>query len=738
MQPQVELQQDLILVGGGHTHALVLRMLAMEPITGLRITLISPSSHTPYSGMLPGLVAGHYSFEQTHIDLARLCQWAGVRFIESEVTALDPKNKRLSLAGRSSIEYDLVSLDIGSQPELDSVPGAREHSIPVKPVAGLWHRWRELDPRIGEQNETRKITVVGGGAGGVELALAMAHALNDQTVKVTLVCGAAQLLTGYNRGARSAVMAALKRHEVNVLLDSRVINVQERRFTLADGSAHDFDELFWCTGASASPWVAASGLGCDDRGFLQITDALHSIDDDCVFGAGDIATQVNHPRPKAGVYAVRQAPVLAYNLRAKLLGNRLKQHKPQQHFLSLVSLGDRQAVADRGPFSATGYWVWRWKDRIDREFMGRFEGLPEMFDSGKGDVIPGAYEEAGKPQCGGCGAKVGATGLSAALMVLAENYPGVSMPPGEGDDASLIPGAGKKPLVQSLDILRQITADPWIMGRIAANHALSDLYACGAYPVSALAAITLPFARASLLQRELEQILAGALHEFSQVDCTLTGGHSMQGPELQVGFTVNGRAMQASGEFMPKRGARSGDLLILTKPLGTGVLFAAHMQQLADGRDVSEAVATMLQSNAGAAAQAVARGATACTDVTGFGLAGHLLEMLTDDQQATVLLESLPQLPGVAGHLAAGVRSTMHEVNAASALMSMDPGLLSVVSAADIVFDPQTSGGLLIAVEATTSASLLEGLFEAGYKHAAVIGEISQRPEGASAAVIIS
>ena len=140
MQPAPDVARDLVLVGGGHSHALALRMLAMRPVAGLRITLISPASHTPYSGMLPGLVAGHYRFAQTHIDLARLCQWAGARFISAEVTAIDPAARRLSLAGRPGIDYDLVSIDIGSQPELDPVPGAREHAVPVKPVAGLWQR----------------------------------------------------------------------------------------------------------------------------------------------------------------------------------------------------------------------------------------------------------------------------------------------------------------------------------------------------------------------------------------------------------------------------------------------------------------------------------------------------------------------------------------------------------------------------------------------------------------------
>ena len=164
MQAPVEIHRDLVLVGGGHAHALALRMLAMRPIEGLRITLISPASHTPYSGMLPGLVAGHYRFEETHIDLSRLCQWAGVRFVAAEVAGLDPARRSLALAGRPAVEYDLLSLDIGSQPELDSVPGAREHAVPVKPVAGLWHRWQDLETRLAAGGDANpRIAVVGGG-----------------------------------------------------------------------------------------------------------------------------------------------------------------------------------------------------------------------------------------------------------------------------------------------------------------------------------------------------------------------------------------------------------------------------------------------------------------------------------------------------------------------------------------------------------------------------------------------
>ncbi len=495
MQSPVALHRDLVLVGGGHSHALALRMLAMRPLQGLRITLISPASHTPYSGMLPGLVAGHYRFEDTHIDLARLCQWAGVRFLAAEVTALDPVQRRLSLAGRPDVEYDLLSIDIGSQPELESVPGARAHAVPVKPVAGLWQRWRQLEERILGGDGGRRIAVVGGGAGSVELALAMAHRLQGRELTFDLWCGADEILQNYNGRARAAVMRALAESGVRVHLDARVEAVTAGRLAIAGGGEAPFDELFWCTGAAAAPWIAASGLATDPGGFLQVRNTLQSLDDERVFGAGDIATQVDHPRPKAGVYAVRQGPVLARNLRAILLGRPLKQHRPQRRFLSLVSLGERRATADRGPFSATGAWVWRWKDRIDRRFMHRFAALPGSMPIRHWGRLPELSGDSQLP-CGGCGAKVGADSLSVVLDQLRADYPAHCCPDGSVEDAVPIPASG--PILQSLDLLRELVADPWLMGRIAANHALSDLYACGVRPVSALAAVTLPFAAARI------------------------------------------------------------------------------------------------------------------------------------------------------------------------------------------------------------------------------------------------
>lgn len=710
-------------MGGGHAHALALRMLAMRPIPGVRITLVSPASHTPYSGMLPGLVAGHYRFEETHIDLARLCQWAGVRFVESSVIALDPDQRLISIAGRPPLAYDLLSLDIGSQPELDSVPGAREHAVPVKPVAGLWQNWQRWQAQV--DGREARVAVVGGGAGSVELVMAMATCLAGRKLQFALYCGAADILPEYSRGARAAVRRGLDALGIDVHCNARVAGVDQRKLQFESGhEPAQFDRLFWCTGAVAAPWVAESGLATDDRGFLLIRDTLQALDDESIFAAGDIAVQVNHPRPRAGVFAVRQAPVLAHNLRCRLLSLPLKNHRPQRRFLSLLSLGGKRAVADKHGLAASGDWVWRWKDRIDRRFMALFESLPPM-PSAPEDALPSG--EAVQAPCGGCGAKVGGDSLRAALAALSDRYPQHCPRSVSSDDAAIVSSHG--PIMQSVDVLRAMVGDPWLMGRIAANHALSDLYAVAARPLSALAVITLPFATETLLQRELQQVLAGALHELSAVDCVLLGGHSMQGQELSVGFVVNGQAAAKDHALLPKQGLQPGDQLVLCKPLGSGALFAAHMQLQADGRDLAAAIDEMLKSNLVAGRLAVEHGASAATDITGFGLAGHLREMLAAGQGAQLLSESIPALAGAKAALSKGVTSTMQDSNRAAA-GRLDYGNTADKAAVELLFDPQTSGGLLIGIAQPRVEDLCSALRAADYADVAVIGAVTKSATG--------
>jgi selenide,water dikinase len=441
-----------------------------------------------------------------------------------------------------------------------------------------------------------------------------------------------------------------------------------------------------------------------------------------VFGAGDIATQINHPRPKAGVYAVRQGPVLTENLLALAAGRDLRSHQPQDGFLSMLALGPKRAVAHRNGLSVSGDWVWRWKDHIDQSFMRRFSELPER----RMGRTAGAPATDAQAPCGGCGAKVSGDALHDVLAELGRLYPELSPAAESRDDVAIVDAP--TPLMQSLDALRALVDDPWRMGRIAAQHALSDIYASGGRPHSALALVTLPFAAPALLRRDLRMVLAGALSVFQESGCRLLGGHSMQGPELQLGFAVNG--VLSEGQPLHKQGARDGDLLLLTKPLGSGALFAAHMQARADGRQVDRALSILEQSNARAADIARRYQARALTDVTGFGLAGHLLEMLGDGLSARIRIDALPLLPGALAAMEAGIFSTLHEPNrdAVGARVSLPP---SAPVSAQLLFDPQTSGGLLMALDPGQVEGARAALRESGMC-AALLGEVRGGAEGNS------
>ena len=704
----VDATRDLVLLGGGHTHALALRMLAMKAPTATRITLVSDTDFAPYSGMLPGLVAGHYRFEEAHIDLRRFCSARGIRFVKAAATGIDRERRRVLLAGRPALEYDILSINIGAQPEL-SVPGAREHAVPVKPVGSFYQRWLKLEKRVRKGSQPR-ILLVGGGAGSVELALAMRHRLGE-AAGIGLISGDS-LLPGYNRRARDTVRRHLEAGRVELLENSRVTGVTEASVEIGDVSEY-CDELIWCTGVVPVDWLADTGFETDERGFLSVADSLELVGESGVFAAGDVAVQRNHPRPRAGVYAVRQAPVLAHNLAAALRGQPLKQHRPQRRFLSLLSLGDRLAVADKGPFSASGAWAWRWKDRIDRKFMDQFsEPPPPMAPPTPSDEM----------HCGGCGAKLPASILREALASVAAAQPGTVSLKRLKDDAAVLDWPADT-LVQTVDTLREFVADPWLMGRITALHALSDIYAMGAVPHSAQVNVCLPYASANLQRRELEQLLFGLALELQGANCALVGGHSMEGPELSLGLAVNGSL--AAKTVLGKTGASAGDKLVLTKPLGTGVIFSAAMTGNAGGDSIAAAIDSMLRSNRSAADLARQFGASASTDITGFGLAGHLLEMLGKRQRA--VLTEVPALPGAESLVLAGHRSTLHEGNLAALV---DP-VFSRKKAppADawpaLLCDPQTSGGLLIAISESSCGALMSALEGAGDRPT-VVGEVRE------------
>ncbi len=730
MRPAVPIAQDLVLVGGGHAHVHVLKRFGMRPAAGVRLTLIARDIETPYSGMLPGYVAGLYDVAECHIDLVRLARFAGARLIHAEAMGLDRGARHVLCHPHPPIRYDVVSLDIGSTPRLDDVPGAAEHTVSVKPIARFAERWEALIERARDLAGLR-LAIVGGGAGGVELALAAHHRLAgilDTAPEITLVTRDA-LLPSHNARVRRLFARLFAERGIRAVTETPIARVEPGRLIAADGSAIEFDEALWVTDAAGAPWLAATGLPLDKRGFVVVDENLRSPADDAIFAAGDIATMPAHPREKAGVYAVRHGPPLADNLRRALAGRNLRRAVPQKRALALIGTGDGKAVASRGPFTAYGKSLWWLKEWIDRRWMRRYTELPDMV-GGEG------LESEHAMRCGGCAAKVPAEVLARVLARLDPAASGkvandrVTIGLASPDDAALVSFPGAPPLLQTVDFFRAMVDDPYLFGRIAANHALGDIYAMGGTPDTALAIATVPPARPVIVEQDLFHMLKGATEILDAAGAVLVGGHSAEGAELALGFAVTGRT--DPGNLLRKGGLRPGDRLVLTKPLGTGVILAAEMRRLAPARSVAAAIAAMQQSAAAASACFVAHGATACTDVTGFGLLGHLGEMLaasgTPELRVGARLdpEEIPALDGALALLATGLTSSLHGANLA-ALSALAPGEADRDPAlAALLIDPQTAGGLLAGVPAERAAACRDELCRLGYR-AAEIGVVVER-----------
>ena len=370
------LLKDLVLVGGGHTHVHVLRRFGLKPMPGVRLTLIGRDVETPYSGMIPGFVAGHYTFEECHIDLAWLCASTGARLIQDEATGIDCARHQVLLKDGPAVSYDLLSIDVGSAPNLETIPGARQWATPVKPIAELARHWMDFLGRMKTWLGPLDVTVIGGGAGGVEVALAIDHRLRavakGAQVQVTVVTKD-EILTGQAAAARRRMRAIFQRRGLRLLEKAATVQIERGAVQLESGKWLHADAVFVVTEASAAPWFAETGLPLDKRGFLAIEDTLRSTGDERVFAVGDCSTVLKHPRPKAGVFAVRQGPPLVENLRRVLLGQALEPFVPQTRYLSIIGTGDGRAVATRGEWAIEGVWVWRWKDHVDRKWIRLYQ-----------------------------------------------------------------------------------------------------------------------------------------------------------------------------------------------------------------------------------------------------------------------------------------------------------------------------------------------------------------------------
>ena len=741
--------KDLVLVGGGHSHVAVLRAFGMRPLPGVRITLISRDTQTPYSGMLPGFIAGRYSVDEAHIDLVPLSRFAGARFIKGEVTGLDPASRTILFADRPPVSYDILSINTGSTPSTRGASDPEAALIPVKPIDRFLEQWQRLLERLRERGEPTKIAVVGGGVGGVELALAIESYLaseypsakNQASVGLQLLTADSDILMQHPESVRGRLRSLMKERGIAITVDARVTQYANGRIQTSGGAEYTADEVLWVTHAAPSTWVAQAGLEVDDDGFLSVDACLNSVSRREIFGAGDVVTMRDSPRPKSGVFAVRQGKPLAENLRRALLGKPLRRYRPQHEFLRLIGTGDGSAVAVRGSLVAQGRWVWAWKQWIDRRFMRRYQVLPEMdtrkrawFPPSVPPVLAGDFFAAGKDnmRCGGCGAKVGADVLAAAIAAVKtvrrdDVLVGLDAP----DDAAVVAVPENKLAVLSVDAFRPMIEDPYLFGQITANHCLNDLFAMGAEAQSVMTIAAMPVWPEHKLVDELRQMLAGATRVFDAAGAQLVGGHTSEAAELSLGFSVTGLITRE--QLLCKASLQAGDCLVLTKALGTGTLFAADMRAKARGRWVDVALESMLQSNLAASQCLLKHAASACTDVTGFGLIGHLLEMTAKSGQGvTIDLDQLPALDGALESMQAGFFSTLHPKNKRAATHALPDMGADRHPRYALLFDPQTAGGLLASVPADRAAACVAELRRRGYLASTIIGVVSQPGESES------
>ncbi|MEX0502460.1 selenide, water dikinase SelD [Alphaproteobacteria bacterium LSUCC0719] len=726
---------ELVLAGGGHAQVAVLKSLAMKPVAGLRTTLICQDVNTPYSGMLPGFVEGVWPAQDIHIDLARLAQMAGARFINARVTNMDVVEQLVHLEGRPPLPFDVLSLNIGGQPDMTAIDGAGEHCIPVKPIG----RFRDRLELLTAGGHPSRIAIIGGGAAGCELALALSKRWLSATgtrPQIDIYARSARLVPEMPARAARLIYETLAAAGITVRCGQTVTGVMANALYLEDGSQHGFDVSFLVTAVAPPDWLATTGLALDDRGFVAVNRTLQSVSHKHVFAAGDIATLTDDPRPKAGVYAVRAGPVLADNLRRYLNGKALRGWSPQKRALAILGTADGHAIGIRGTHASKSRLWWWAKKWIDRRWMAKYTKL-KMSPPPAPKMFPGLKERAATPtdpafeamRCLGCGSKTGHETLAAAMRDATDRAvalgadPRLMPPDGVAEDSAVLPIPEAGELVQSIDSLSEIVSDPFLLGRIAAIHAMSDIYAANAVPVWAMANVTMGMARLDLQQHQLTQLMTGALLALSEAGVQLVGGHTGESRDLGLGFSITG---WRQGPPTPPA-ADTDTALILTKPLGTGVIMAAQMQLAARGDWVAAATASMAQGN-GRAAQLLADYNPVMTDVTGFGLARHALNLAERCNRKGVLIElsSLPCLDGAITLLDAGHRSTLHGQNKAAVRLAANSPTSGIMN---ILFDPQTSGGLLAALPAVDAAPIVEQLNSDGIA-AAIIGQFEDTTPG--------
>ncbi len=690
----IPITNDLVLIGGGHSHLSVIMELSKKPLKGNRITLISNEIDTPYSGMIPGFIEGIYSWRESHIDLYKLCTKLNIRFIHSEVTKISAINKEIYLKGRPKLKFDVLSINSGIESNYKEIEGAQRNCVPVKPISKLANNF------LKEIKNFNSIAFIGGGAGSVELALALKKRLKDRinNFKITIVSGKNGILSSFPEKTKQISLNALRAADIKLINNKEVVKVKKDMLIMSDGSFLNVEKSILSTNAMAPKWIEKSDLKLNEDSFIVVNDAFQT-NHKFIFAAGDIVDFNEENLKKTGVFAVRSGKPLAKSIRNYILNHKNFTYKFNKHYLSLIGLSNGLAIASKYNFSYSTKLNFYLKKYIDQRFIKKFNELnhnqisriKKIFVSYiyKTFKINNIYKhnDINQMQCKGCAAKVP---LNALKNTLSKKIISTS------EDATPINNYPN--LFQSVDMINAIISDPYVLGKIAANHAISDIISVNSKIISTMMILQLPPSKSIINSRDLEQVSYGANKILKSYNCSIDGGHTMIGKDQDpvIGFAITGEQKKPLNFKNINRNIKVNDILILTNKIGTGIVFAGINNDLIDSYFQIEVIKQMEDGNIAFGNITEKLKILSMTDITGFGLANHLLNLIKRDNGKTGLTifpKKIPTFKGVEKAIKKGVKSSLFDNNY---LIAKENIVYSrnEDSIDEILYDPQTVGGL--------------------------------------------
>ncbi len=655
-----QIEKDLVLIGGGHSHLNVLKSFSMYKIDGLRITLISDVYETPYSGMLPGFIENDYSLEDIQIDLYKICFHGNFRFINCKVNNIDGNKNLIYFKNRPPLSFDYLSINIGINNDTETIKNAEKFALKLKPISKI--NYSEIISNL----KGKKLGIIGSGPAGVEISLALKKRYND--IDITLFTGKRGLLGNYSNSSKNSILKKLNEANIKVIFKDEVVEIKKNKIVTKSSKIYLIDKPILSTNGVPPKWLKKTNLKLSQEGFIETNNKLQT-NFNHIFAAGDIISFSNKNLTKSGVYAVKSGLILSRNIRNFILNKSLINFSPQKHYLSIIGLSNGKALAYKYNLHLTSKFILSLKKYIDLNFVNKFKLYNKI--NYKKNVM----------ECKGCASKINLTTLKTSLP---KNIIKSS------EDASQITKGSQ--YVNSIDMITSIVTDPFLLGKISANHALSDIYASFAKPLSSLMILQLPKSSNNIHSEDLKQIQEGAKLVLNENSCILSGGHSMIGEDENpvVGFSIVGKTFKK-----PANKIKNKDVVILTEKLGTGIVFAGVNSNVISSKYIKDVSSQLEKGNIEFGKILSQIKPLEATDITGYGLGNHLINLINrnkDIKGITILKDKIKLFDGVLECLQKNVNSSFYEQNfkyGKNKILFKNHDLIN-----KIFFDPQTVGGI--------------------------------------------